>query len=51
MLPGLVMAPMGGEYMLADPGALPGTEYLYRLIEQEATGSIREHGPYQVVMP
>lgn len=51
MMPGLVMAPMGGEYMLADPGAQPGAEYQYQLIEQEANGNTRVYGPYRVEMP
>jgi hypothetical protein len=48
MLPGLIDAPLGGEYLYADPGALPGVDYLYKLIEQEAWGSQREYGPYQL---
>jgi hypothetical protein len=50
MLPGLIVAPMGGEYMLADPGARPGNVYQYRLVEQEANGSTRKYGPYSVEM-
>ena len=51
MLPGLVSAPMGGEYMLADPVPTSGEVYQYRFIEQEATGTTREYGPYKVEMP
>jgi len=51
MIPGLVMAPMGGEYMLADPAARPGEIYQYQLIEQEANGNTRHYGPYSVEMP
>ena len=51
MLPALIGAPMGAEYRLADPGARPGTGYRYRLIEQEATGSTRSYGPYDLEMP
>jgi len=48
MLPGLITAPMGGEYQLADPAAQGNTVYEYRLIEQEARGTTREYGPYKV---
>ena len=51
MLPGLINAPMGGEYMLADPVPTSGNVYQYRFIEQEATGNTREYGPYYVEMP
>lgn len=34
MLPGLINAPMGGEYQLADPGTRAGTTYQYRLINK-----------------
>jgi hypothetical protein len=50
MLPGLITAPMGGEYMLADPTVRAGTIYQYRLIEQEASGNSRRYGPYVVEM-
>lgn len=46
MLPGLITAPMGGEYQLADPSARAGYQYQYRLIEQEARGTKRTYGPY-----
>jgi len=46
MLPGLINAPMGGEYLLADPSARAGTQYQYVLIEQEATGKTRQYGPF-----
>jgi hypothetical protein len=51
MLPGLISAPMGGEYMLADPVPTSGDVYQYRFIEQEATGNKREYGPYDLEMP
>ncbi len=51
LLPGLMTAPLGGEYMLADPAARVGNIYQYRLIEQEARGNIRAYGPYTMVMP
>lgn len=50
MLPGLINAPMGGEYQLADPAATAGNRYQYRLIEQEATGSMKSYGPYTIDM-
>jgi GEVED domain len=46
LLPGLITAPMGGEYWLADPGALPGQSYEYQLIEMEARGQLRTYGPW-----
>ena len=49
LMPGL-LSPLGGEYMLADPGAQPGNEYNYRLIELEATGATRTYGPFTVEM-
>jgi hypothetical protein len=48
MLPGLIAAPMGAEYWLADPGAGPGEDYQYRLIEVEARGTTREYGPFDL---
>lgn len=50
MLPGLITAPMGGEYLLADPAAQSGKTYRYKLIEQEATGSTRVYGPFILEM-
>ena len=46
MLPGMITAPMGAEYMLFDPevGLLPA--YLYRLTELEAWGAKVMHGPW-----
>jgi len=46
LLPGLITAPMGGEYQLVDPGARRGIVYEYRLVEIEARGSTRTYGPY-----
>jgi fimbrial isopeptide formation D2 family protein len=46
LLPGLISAPMGGEYLLADPKAHPTQANRYRLIELEATGTTRTYGPY-----
>ncbi|MGA8260244.1 MAG: SdrD B-like domain-containing protein [Arenicellales bacterium] len=51
LLPGLINAPMGAEYQLADPGAASGQVYQYRLIEQEAAGTTRTYGPFTVEMP
>ena len=50
MLPAM-MAPLGGDYMLVDPDAVSGSAYEYRLIEQEAKGSTRSYGPFDLVMP
>lgn len=51
MLPGLITAPMGGEYLLIDPGVQSGHTYQYRLIEQEARGATRTYGPYTLETP
>jgi|GEM_PF-2666337 len=50
MLPGLINAPMGGQYQLADPAARSGQVYQYRLIEQEADGHTQLYGPYILEM-
>jgi uncharacterized repeat protein (TIGR01451 family) len=50
LLPGLVIAPTGGEYMLLDPAARSGELYRYRLIEQEADGNQRSYGPFNLKM-
>ncbi len=50
MLPGLITAPMGGEYQLADPSAYGSQTYRYQLIEQEARGTRRTYGPYLLKM-
>ena len=47
LLPGLIDAPQGGEYWLFDPDVTAGT-YHYRLVELEAWGSERLHGPWAV---
>ncbi len=46
MLPGLIAAPMGGEYMLFDRTAIPGVQYYYTLVEQEARGAQNSYGPF-----
>ena len=51
MLPALIVAPLGGEYILADPGAASGHRYSYRLIEQEATGTTQTYGPFELELP
>ncbi len=48
MLPGLIHAPMGGDYILADPGANEAGAYQYRLVEKEAWGSTKVYGPFDV---
>jgi len=50
LLPGLITAPMGGDYMLADPSAQAGRHYLYKLVEQEARGGLRAYGPFELKM-
>ncbi|HSO83527.1 hypothetical protein, partial [Thiocapsa sp.] len=48
LLPAIVAAPMGAEYLLADPGARPGETHRYRLIEMEVQGVTRTYKPYQL---
>ncbi len=48
MLPGLITAPMGGDYIMVDPTAKPGVPYYYKLIEVEATGNQNSYGPFQL---
>jgi hypothetical protein len=48
LLPGLITAPMGGDYWLFDPSAGDAPLYEYRLIEQEAQGATRTHGPFRL---
>ncbi len=50
MLPGLITAPLGGEYLLADPSAQSGQIYFYYLTEQEAWGTVRHYGPFELEM-
>ncbi len=50
MLPGLINAPLGGQYMLFDPAASAGNQYQYRILEQEARGGTRFYGPYTLEM-
>ncbi len=48
LLPGLVAAPMGAQYWLADPAADSEGSHEYRLIELEARGSTRSYGPFHL---
>lgn len=48
MLPGLIVSPLGGEYLLLDTEAQVGEVYRYRLIEKEIWGSSRSYGPWRV---
>jgi hypothetical protein len=50
MLPGLITAPLGGEYLLLDPEVHAGESYQYRLVEKEVWGSEHRYGPWQVVI-
>ncbi len=50
LLPAIIPAPLGGEYMIVDPQALSGNTYQYRLIELEAWGSQQYYGPFEVKM-
>lgn len=48
LLPGLVVAPQGGDYQLVDSGARIGGTYRYRLIEHDVHGVERVYGPWVV---
>jgi hypothetical protein len=48
LLVGLLTAPQGGTYRFVDAGAAPGEEQTYRLVEIDASGRRREHGPFTV---
>lgn len=50
LLPSLISAPLGAEYLLLDPTVQANTTYQYRLIELEASGGIRSYGPYSLQM-
>ena len=46
LLLGLLHAPQGGVYRFVDPGASPYEPQVYRLVEVEAGGKRRTHGPF-----
>lgn len=46
LLPGLLNAPLGAEYLIFDPEVNQAADYIYRLIELEARGSKLQHGPW-----
>jgi subtilisin family serine protease len=48
LLTGLLHAPQGGTYRFIDETAVHGGIYTYKLVEQEAKGSLRQYGPYRV---
>ena len=50
LLPGLIDAPLGGEYRYTDLDVAVGEAHRYRLIELEAWGTQLTHGPYDVVV-
>lgn len=50
-LPATIVAPQGGVYRLADPGAIAGATYTYRLDEIERGGRVNSYGPFVVTMP
>lgn len=50
LLPGLIDAPLGGEYRLLDRDVAAGERHRYRLIELEAWGTRLVHGPYDIVV-
>lgn len=49
VVPGLLTSPAGGVYRLSDPDASPDREQTYTLVEIEAGGGRRVHGPYTVL--
>ncbi len=50
LLPSLIVAPQGGKYRFADPGAAVGGTYTYQLIEIEAKGTKNAYGPFVVTV-
>ena len=48
MLPGLITAPLGGEYFVVDTGVSAKESHRYRLIEQEVWGNQRMYGPWKI---
>ncbi len=52
LLAGLLHAPQGGTYRFVDPeaSALPAEPRIYRLVEVEAGGGTRLHGPFAVTV-
>ncbi|HEV2844158.1 MAG TPA: C25 family cysteine peptidase, partial [Thermoanaerobaculia bacterium] len=48
LLAGLLHAPQGGVYRFVDEGASPSEPQTYRLVEVEAGGGRRVHGPFRV---
>lgn len=48
LLAGLLHAPQGGVYRFVDEGASPLEPQTYRLVEVEAGGNRRVHGPFRV---
>jgi hypothetical protein len=46
LLVGLLTAPQGGTYRFVDAGAAQGEEQTYLLVEVQASGRRREHGPF-----
>ncbi|MEM9593585.1 MAG: C25 family cysteine peptidase [Acidobacteriota bacterium] len=47
-LTALLTAAQGGTYRFLDPGASPFRDHTYLLVEHEADGGSRTHGPFQV---
>jgi len=50
-LPALPGHPQGGVYRLADPEALPGQTYQYRIEELDVHGRVLDYGPFTVTIP
>jgi peptidase C25-like protein len=48
LLHGLLTAPQGGTYRVVDPEASPRVEQIYKLVEIDAAGHRRSHGPFTV---
>lgn len=48
LIPGLLTAPQGGTYRFVDPGARPGGDLSYVLVEHDARGRSRAFGPFEV---
>lgn len=50
ILPGLITATQGGEYLLVDPAVKSGETQRYRLVEHEVWGAERTHGPWKLLV-
>lgn len=50
LLPALLHHPRGGTYRMVDEAARYGNTYTYKLVEVEADGRTRSHGPFKITV-